>query len=524
MAGKQITALLMACSVFLGGVMLLGNHPASTASATDPADHRPDFWVEQVAASLKHPWSMLWLPAGDMLITERNGGLRLLHHGKLDPAPVVGVPASFQNVFNGLHDVQLDPDYATNHLIYLSYAEGTFDEHCAIVWKARFDGKSLVDGKVIFKSNFPIGGIAGVVTRMLFLPDKTLLIGVPDDHFHRHMVQRLDVDLGKIVRINRDGSIPADNPFIGQKGARPEIFSLGHRTTLGLYQDPADGRIWEVEAGPMGGDELNVIKRGANYGWPLATWGFDYSGTQMSDKRDLPGMESPLAIWSPSVTPSGITRYRGSAYPQWQGDFFVGNLTAKLLRRLRIKNDKIVLQESLLTELNERIRDVKVGPDGLLYVLTDNDDGRLLRLRPGQPVGAQAALEARAFKVSGVLPSAVGPEGPIVAEFIPGDPVKGRQIFMDRCAGCHSVSKDVEGGAIGPDLRGVIGRVSGSVPNFNYSAAMGNHQTRWDHITLNLFIANPQGYFPGTAMGAEPVTDAQQRRDIVGYLRSQRAP
>jgi cytochrome c2 len=224
------------------------------------------------------------------------------------------------------------------------------------------------------------------------------------------------------------------------------------------------------------------------------------------------------------VTPSSITRYRGNDFPQWRGDFFVGNLTAMILRRLRIEDGKVILQESLLAELNERIRDVKVGPDGLLYVLTDNDNGRLLRLRPGRPQGTQATREARRFQVSGVLPSGLGPDGPVIAEFTPGDAVKGRQYFLERCSGCHSVGADIAGGGIGPDLAGVFGRVAGSLPKFSFSAAMGNHETRWDHITMNLFIANPSGYFPGTSMSAAPVSDPQQRRDIIGYLRSQRTP
>jgi glucose/arabinose dehydrogenase/cytochrome c2 len=520
---RHMTAFILACAVLVAlSSVLTSRRSSAEVSATESTDSR--FWVEDVASGLNHPWSMAWLPDGDMLITERNGGLRLLHNGKLDSTLIAGVPPAFQNIFNGLHDIQLDPDYSKNHLVYLSFSEGTFDEHRATVLRARFDGKSLLDGKIIFRSNLPIGGIAQVVSRMVFLPDKTLLIGVPDDHFHRHMAQRLDVDLGKIVRVNRDGSIPPDNPYVAQAGARPEIFSLGHRAILGLYRDPVDGLLWEVEAGPMGGDEINLIKRGANYGWPLASWGFDYSGALISDKRDLPGMESPIAVWSPSVTPSGIARYRGKVFPQWQGDFFVGNLTVKLLRRLRIEDGKVVLQESLLSDLNERIRDVKVGPDGLLYVLTDNDNGRLLRLRPGRPHGTQTIREARRFQVSGVLPSGLGPDGPVVAEFTPGDPVKGRQYFLERCSGCHSVGNDIAGGAIGPDLAGVFGRVSGSLPKFSFSGVMGNHATRWDHITMNLFIANPSGYFPGTSMSATPVTDPQQRRDIIGYLRSQRTP
>jgi glucose/arabinose dehydrogenase/cytochrome c2 len=509
----RLAALALATS-------LLGAVPAAMAVTGDmplTVSSQP-FWVEQLADGLNAPWSMAWLPDGDMLIVEKFGGLRRFHNGKLEPKPITGAPAAYQASVNGLLDIALDPDFKTNHRIFLAFTEGNASAAHGAVFRARLEGDALVDGKIIFRTTpdgmVPPFAIAG---RLLFLPYKTFLLTSSDDEARRHLDQKTDNDLAKILRLDRDGKPPADNPFIGKPGVLPEIYALGVRSPEGLYRDPRDGRIWENEHGPKGGDELNILKPGANYGWPIATYGTEYSGEQITSVREAPGLESPLLYWTPSIAPSGLTINTGDRYPQWRGDVFVGALAGKHLRRVRMKDDRPIEQEVLLANLKERIRDVRMGPDGYLYLLTDSTNGRLLRLQPGHPTAQQAALEAK--------PADQGQPSIFVglARLAPPDVAHGKALFEQRCMGCHSVDPAAPPRP-GPNLAGLFGRKSGTVPGFPYSPAMKAAGTPWAQMTLDYFLAGPEGFMPGTVMAAQPIQSPQDRADLIGYLKSVTGP
>ena len=339
--------------------------------------------VTEIAGGLDHPWSMAFLPDGSMLVTERVGRLRLIQAGRLLPQPIAGVPPVHTGSQAGLFDIVLDPDFRQNNTVYLTYASGTKAANGTRVARARFDGRSLQEVQVIF-SALPLkntdnhfGG------RMAFLPDGTFVLTIGEGFEYREKAQDLSSDLGKIVRLKADGSVPPDNPFIGQARARPEIFTWGHRNEQGLLYDGPTARLYETEHGPRGGDELNIIVAQKNYGWPVITYGMDYSGAYVSPYTQRPGLEQPVIYWTPSIAPSGLALYRGDKFPAWNGDLFVGALAFKHLRRVHLDDRGNVLeQEQLLTDLHKRIRDVRAAPDGYLYVCTDDADGRVLRLEP----------------------------------------------------------------------------------------------------------------------------------------------
>lgn len=339
--------------------------------------------VTEIATGLDHPWSMAFLPDGSMLVTERVGRLRLIKSGSLQAAPIAGVPAIHTGSQAGLFDIVLHPNFAQNNLVYLTYAAGTAAANGTQVARARFDGSTLQDLQVIFKA-LPLkdtdnhyGG------RLAFLADGTFALTIGEGFEYREKAQDLSSDLGKIVRLNEDGSLPADNPFIGQASVRPEIYTWGHRNEQGLLFDAKSGRLYETEHGPRGGDELNIIVAHRNYGWPVITYGMDYSGAYVSPYTQRPGLEQPVIYWTPSIAPSGLTIYRGDKFPAWRGDLFVGALAFKHLRRIHLdEHGNLVDQEQLLNDRNWRIRDVRSAPDGYLYVCTDETDGRVLRLEP----------------------------------------------------------------------------------------------------------------------------------------------
>ena len=339
--------------------------------------------VTEIAKGLEHPWSMAFLPDGSMLVTERVGRLRLIKGGQLQSQPIGGVPAVHTGSQAGLFDIVLHPNFAHNNLVYLTYAAGTQAANGTQVARARFDGSTLQDLQVIFKA-MPLkdtdnhyGG------RMAFLPDGTFALTIGEGFEYREKAQDLTSDLGKIVRLNEDGSVPRDNPFVGQTSVRPEIYTWGHRNEQGLIFDDQSGRLYETEHGPRGGDELNIIVARRNYGWPVITYGMDYSGAYVSPYTQRPGLEQPMIYWTPSIAPSGLAMYRGDKFPAWRGDLFVGALAFRHLRRVHLdEHGNVVDQEQLLNDLNWRIRDVRAAPDGYLYVCTDEDDGRVLRLEP----------------------------------------------------------------------------------------------------------------------------------------------
>jgi len=339
--------------------------------------------VTVIAKGLDHPWSMAFLPDGSMLVTERVGRLRLIKGGSLLPQPIAGVPAVHTGSQAGLFDIVLHPNFAQNNIVYLTYAAGTEAANGTQVARARFDGGALLDLQVIFKA-MPLkdtdnhyGG------RMAFLPDGTFALTIGEGFEYREKAQDLTSDLGKIVRLSEDGSVPQDNPFVGQAPVRPEIYTWGHRNEQGLVFDAQSGRLYETEHGPRGGDELNIIVAHKNYGWPVITYGMDYSGAYVSPYTQRPGLEQPVIYWTPSIAPSGLAIYRGDKFPAWKGDLFVGALAFEHLRRVHLDERGNVLdQEELLNDLHWRIRDVRAAPDGYLYVCTDEDDGRVLRLEP----------------------------------------------------------------------------------------------------------------------------------------------
>jgi glucose/arabinose dehydrogenase len=339
--------------------------------------------VAEIAKGLDHPWSMAFLPDGSMLVTERVGRLRLIKGGSLQAEPIGGVPAVHTGSQAGLFDIVLHPNFAQNNIVYLTYAAGTKAANGTQVARARFDGGKLQDLQVIFKA-MPLkdtdnhyGG------RMAFLPDGTFALTIGEGFEYREKAQDLASDLGKIVRLNEDGSVPQDNPFIGRAAVRPEIYTWGHRNEQGLIFDIPSGRLWETEHGPRGGDELNIIVASRNYGWPVITYGMDYSGAYVSPYTQRPGLEQPVIYWTPSIAPSGLAMYRGDKFPAWRGDLFVGALAFKHLRRVHLdEHGEVVDQEQLLNDLHWRIRDVRAPADGYLYVCTDETDGHVLRLEP----------------------------------------------------------------------------------------------------------------------------------------------
>lgn len=343
------------------------------------------FRLETLAEGLAHPWGLAHLPDGGILITERPGRLRLYKDGQLQDEAISGMPEVVARGQGGLLDVALHPGFADNGLVYLSYAGAGAGGANTEVARARFDGAALHDLEVIFRAEPKVGGGNHFGSRLLFAGDGTLYVSLGDRYSHRREAQSLANHLGTVVRLNDDGSVPPDNPFVGRDGARPEIFSYGHRNVQGLALHPETGEVWAHEHGPQGGDEVNVLKPGANYGWPAITYGIDYSGAIISDKQKAPGMEQPVVFWVPSIAPSGMAFYDGDAFPAWRGDLFVGALAHLHLRRLELDGAEVIGQEELLAPLSARIRAVTTGPDGLLYVLTDSADGKLLRLSPAAP-------------------------------------------------------------------------------------------------------------------------------------------
>ncbi len=370
-----------------GAMLALAALPAGPALAQDrvEASEQAAFHVVTLARGLDHPWGMAFLPGGGILITERTGQLRLVKDGKLQTKAIPGAPQVAARGQGGLLDVTLHPDFAENRLVYLSYAGAGPGGAGTEVARARFDGNALDDLEVIFRAEPKTPGGAHYGSRLAFDRSGRLYISLGDRRNYMQEAQNPANHLGSIIRLEDDGAIPGDNPFLGVESIRPEIFSYGHRNVQGLALNPASGEVWAHEHGPRGGDEVNILKAGANYGWPAITYGVDYSGAIISDKTEAPGMEQPVVYWVPSIAPSGMTFYDGDLFPQWKGDLFVGALAGRHLRRLELAGGEVTGQEELLTGLRERIRDVRSGPDGYLYLLTDSRNGRLIRLEPGSP-------------------------------------------------------------------------------------------------------------------------------------------
>ena len=341
------------------------------------------FTIGTVAEDLELPWSLAFLPDGSMLVTELPGRLRIVRDGELLETPVAGLPDVYFAGQGGLFDIALDPDFETNRTIYLSYAHGDRDANATRLLRAVLDGNELRDQQVIFTSQPYKRAALHFGGRIAFLPDGTLLMPTGDGFTWREEAQELDTLLGKIVRIGRDGSIPVDNPFMqAERTARPEIWSFGHRNPQAILFDPVSGNVYAHEHGARGGDELNLIEPGRNYGWPAITHGRDYNYANITPYTEYPGMEQPLVHWTPSIAPAGMAIYRGDLFPDWRGDLFVAALVERAVRRLDMQNGRVIGQQVLFSELGERMRDVRVGPEGALYLLTDSSDGRVLRVMP----------------------------------------------------------------------------------------------------------------------------------------------
>lgn len=337
--------------------------------------------VVTVAKGLVHPWSVAFLPDGRMLVTERPGRLRYVSKDGRLSAPIAGLPPVWARGQAGLLDVTLDPDFARNRLIYFAYTEPTGGGARLAVARARLEPGRLTGLKVIFRQVPPTNSALNIGSRLVIARDGTLFVTV-GDRFERQRAQDPSVNRGQIVRINRDGSIPKDNPFVGRKGYRPEIWSYGHRNPEGAALNPATGKLWEIEHGARGGDEVNIPQAGRNYGWPVIAYGRHYSGAKIGVGTHKAGMEQPIYYWDPSIAPSGMAFYTGDKFPAWKGNLLVGALAYRLVARLTLDGDKVVKEERILDKLGERIRDVRQGPDGYVYLLTDAEDGRLLRLEP----------------------------------------------------------------------------------------------------------------------------------------------
>lgn len=346
------------------------------------------FRVVVVATGLDHPWGLAFLPDGQMLVTERSGHLRTVNEGRLDPSPIAGVPEVRASGQGGLLDVALHPEFGENGWVYLSYAAGSWGRAGTEVARGRLRDHRLEDVEVLFRALPKSSGGRHFGSRLRFAPDGHLFISL-GDRGDRHRAQEPGDHAGSVIRLRDDGTVPPNNPFVGVDGARPELFTTGNRNVQGLAFHPETGALWSHEHGPRGGDELNVVRPGVNYGWPVISYGREYmSGFQVGEGTHRDGMAQPAHQWTPSIAPSGLTVYGGDRFPAWRGNLFVGALRFRLLARLVLDGERVVHEERLLEDRYGRIRDVRTGPDGLLYLLTDAPAplGALLRLEPA-PAG-----------------------------------------------------------------------------------------------------------------------------------------
>lgn len=365
----------------LAGLLLLAV-PAGGVGAADVYDsQREAFKLVEVVSGLDSPWGLAFLPEGDMLVTERTGQLRLIRDGKLQSEPIAGLPEIEEVGQGGLLDVLPHPDFAENRFLYFSYAGRQAGHYGTEVARARLTDEGIVGFNPLLTVLPKTGGGRHFGSRLVFDSQGRLYI-TSGDRGSPDRSQDLNDMAGTVLRLEADGQIPADNPFVGQDGVRPEIFSYGHRNPQGLARRPGTDQIWAVEHGPRGGDELNLVTAGTNYGWPVITYGRSYAGFSIGEGTEKEGMAQPAKYWVPSISPSGLAFYDGAAFPQWQGNLFLGALSGEALVRLELEGDKVVNEERLLENLGERIRDVRQGPDGFLYLLTDGGGGKLLRLEP----------------------------------------------------------------------------------------------------------------------------------------------
>ena len=351
---------------------------ASTASSALAQQH-----VETVVEGLDFPWAMAFLPDGRLLVTEKSGALRLIADGVLQPGPVEGVPDVLYSGQGGLLDIVLHPDFATNHLVYLTWSVGEVRDNTLKLGRGRLEGNALVDFEEIFTAAPRRRTDAHYGARLAFLPDNSILLGVGEGFDYREEAQRPQTQLGSYVHLRDDGT-PWPSPF---PNAAPGVFSIGHRNPQAIVRDPVTGIVYSNEHGPRGGDEINILTEGGNYGWPLVSHGIDYTGALVTPYASYGGMIEPILFWTPSIAPSSMTIYHGAMFPEWDGDLLVtalihgdADVPSGHLRRVDLEDGAVVGQEILLGDLEARMRDVEIGPDGSIYVLTDEENGRLIRL------------------------------------------------------------------------------------------------------------------------------------------------
>ena len=339
-----------------------------------------------VAKGLDEPWSLAFLPSGDMIVSERSGNLRLVSDKGVLTPPLKDTPDVYAQGQGGMLDVIVDPEFGRNSLIFFSYAEPGKGGGGTAVARARLliEENRLSDVKVIFRQTPKSSGGRHFGSRVVVSKDGKLFITV-GERGQRDRAQDFSINRGQVIRINKDGSIPKDNPFVGRNGFRPEVWSYGHRNPQGATLRPNTGRLWIHEHGAQGGDEINVPLAGKNYGWPVIAYGQHYSGEKIGVGTYKDGLEQPVFYWDPSIAPSGMAFYTGKKFPKWKGDLFVGALKYQLISRLEVNNGKVTEAERILGDLNERIRDVRQGPDGFIYFLTDSSDGRIMRIEPVVP-------------------------------------------------------------------------------------------------------------------------------------------
>jgi aldose sugar dehydrogenase len=359
-------------------VVLMGCSPDGLPA--QPSMDRHEYRVVTVVEGLEHPWGVAFLPGGDMLVTERPGRLRLIREGRLVAQPIGGVPEVWSRGQGGLLDVVLHPGFESNGLVYLSYSKPGPQGAATAVVRGRLEGSELVGVEEVIETRTWGTGGQHFGSRLAFDADGYLYISL-GDRGQMQRAQDLSDHAGTVLRLHDDGRVPADNPFVGRDDALPEIFTYGNRNGQGLVVHPQTNQVWQNEHGPRGGDEINLLRAGANYGWPVISYGINYNGTPITDITEKEGMEQPVHYWVPSIATSGMAIYQGNRFPGWKGDFFIGGLAGQVVSRVRIEGTRVAGEERLF-EGQGRVRDVRSGPDGYLYLLIDAAAGSLVRLEP----------------------------------------------------------------------------------------------------------------------------------------------
>jgi aldose sugar dehydrogenase len=360
----------------------------SLAAQENVNSEQAQFATETVVEGLSRPWGIAFMPDGAMLVTEKTGQLRMVTRDGQKSEPITGLPEITVGEQGGLLDVTLHPNFAQNRLVYLSFTEPGDGGNSTAVASGVLsdDAKSLTDVKTLFSQKPKVDNLMHYGSRVVLDGQGHIFITLGErfEDQYRTQAQELDSHIGKIIRINEDGSVPQDNPYVNEQGALPEIYSIGHRNVQAAAMNPETNVLWEIEHGPKGGDEINIVEPAKNYGWPVVSYGVDYDGSPVGEegKTEGPNLTQPIKQWTPVIAPSGMIFYTGDAFPEWKGDLFVGGLKVRSLVRVELNGNEVEGEERLLTDLGWRIRDVAQSPDGLIYVITDDDNGRIVRIKP----------------------------------------------------------------------------------------------------------------------------------------------